>query len=186
MEAFTDAEAVGARLNRTFTEEEEAWVETLLVDASAYLRAVIGQNVYPITVSTFTGWPVQGRVAIPQSPVVSVDAVERDSGPVSYKYRPGYITVDCDDPVDVTFTWGYAEAPDLLVSLSAVLVSQAILAVETGTGLTFGGLSSVALDDFRAAFSNGGAESGMVLPRIQQELIRREFGRGDVTVVETR
>jgi hypothetical protein len=115
-----------------------------------------------------------------------VGAVERDSVAVDYTYRPGYLTVDCDDPVDVTFTWGVATAPEILASLSAVLVSQAILAVETGSGLTFGGLSSIALDDFRAAFAEGGAASGMVLPEPQQKLIRRQFGRGDVHVVETR
>jgi hypothetical protein len=186
VEAFTNSDAVASRLNRTFTAAEDEWVTTLLVDASAYLRSVIGQDVYPTTQSTFTAWPDAGRVDLPQYPVVSVDAVERDGEAVDYTYRPGFIEVSCDDPVDVTFTWGVATAPDVLVSFSAVLVSQAILAVETGTGLTFGGLSSVALDDFRAAFADGGAGSGMVLPEPQQALIRRQFGRGDVTVVETR
>lgn len=186
MKAFTNPDAVSARLNRTFTSAEEDWVKALLVDASAYLRGVIGQDVFPTTQSTFTAWPDAGRVDLPQYPVVSVDAVERDGEAVEYRYRPGFITVDCDEPVDVTFTWGVAVAPPLLVSLSAVLVSQAVLAVEAGTGLTFGGLSSVALDDFRAAFADGGASSGMVLPEPQQALIRRQFGRGDVTVVETR
>jgi hypothetical protein len=184
--AFTNSDAVAARLNRTFSSAEDEWVTTLLVDASAYLRSVIGQDVYPTTQSTFTAWPDAGRVDLPQYPVVSVDAVERDAVAVDYTYRPGYLTVDCDDPVDVTFTWGVATAPPVLVSFSAVLVSQAILAVETGTGLTFGGLSSVALDDFRAAFADGGTGSGMVLPDPQQALIRRQFGRGDATVVETR
>ncbi|MGW9587494.1 hypothetical protein [Microbacterium sp. NPDC055455] len=186
MEAFTNSDAVAARLNRTFTSAEDEWVTTLLVDASAYLRSVIGQDVYPVTTSTFTAWPDAGRVDLPQYPVVSVDAVERDDVAVEYTYRPGYVTVSCDDPVDVTFTWGVDTAPEILVSLSAVLVSQAIMSVETGTGLTFGGLSSIALDDFRAAFADGGASSGMVLPVPQQKLIRRQFGRGDVDVVETR
>lgn len=186
MEAFTTPDAVSARLSRTFTSAEEDWVTELLVDASAYLRSVIGQDVYPTTTSTFTAWPDSGRVDLPQGPVVSVDSVQRDAEDVDYTYRPGYITVDCDDPVDVTFTWGVDEAPALLVSLSAVLVSQAITAVETVAGLTFGGLSSVALDDFRAAFADGGAQSGMVLPEPQKALIRRQFGRGDVWVGESR
>lgn len=186
MVAFTDAAAVATRLNRVFTTAETTWVTALLGDASAYLREVIGQQVYPVTESTFTAWPDSGRVDLPQWPVVSVDTVERDAAAVEYMYRPGYLTVRSDDPVDVTFTWGYAEAPELLVSLCAVLVSQAILAVETGAGLTFGGLSSIALDDFRAAFSNGGADSGMVLPEPQQKLIRARFGQGEVVVVETR
>lgn len=186
MEAFASSDDVSARLNRTFTSAEDEWVTTLLVDASAYLRSVIGQDVFPTTTSTFTAWPDAGRVDLPQYPVVSVDAVTRESAAVDYTYRPGYITVDCDDPVAVTFTWGLASAPEILVSLSAVLVSQAIMSVEAGTGLTFGGLSSIALDDFRAAFADGGASSGMVLPEPQKALIQRQFGRGDVTVVETR
>lgn len=186
MVAFTTAAEVATRLNRQFTGAEMAWVDALLVDASAYLRGVIGQEVYPVTQSTFTAWPDFGRVDLPQWPVVSVDAVERDGEPVSYEYRPGYITVRSDDPVDVTFTWGVATPPEILASLAAVLVGQAIMAVETAGGLTFGGLSSIALDDFRAAFTNGGYDSGMVLPRPQQALIRRMFGRGDVSVVETR
>lgn len=186
MVAFAVAADVAARLKRTLTEPEEAWVAVLLEDASAYLRDVIGQQVYPQTQSEFVAYPDSGRVDLPQWPVVSVDAVERSSVAVAYTYRPGFIEVRSDDPVDVTFTWGYAVAPDLLKSLAVVLVSQAILAVETTGSLSFGGLSSIALDDFRAAFSNGGAESGMVLPKIQQSLIRSRFGQGDVTVVGTR
>lgn len=186
MLAFTTADAVAKRLKRTFTSDEVEWVEELLVDASAYLRAEIGQILWPVTTSTFTDWPDAGRVELPQHPVRSVDSVTRDGVAVEFTHRPGYIVVDGDDPVDVTFTWGITDPPDLLVSYSAVLVSQAILAVETGTGLTFGGLSSVALDDFRAAFSNGGADSGMVLPAPQLRLLRRTYGRGDVSVVETR
>ena len=186
MEAFTEVYYVATRLKRTFTGDESTWVEELIVDASAYLRSVIGQTVYPVTTSTFTDWPDAGRVDLPQYPVVSVDAVERDDVSVSYTYRPGYVLVDGDDPVDITFTWGFALPPEILVSLTAVLVSQAILAVETGTGLTFGGLSSVALDDFKAAFADGGAGSGMVLPEPQQNLIRSQFGRGDVTTTTIR
>lgn len=186
MLAFTDAEAVAKRLKRDFSSEEAEWVEELLVDASAYLRAEAGQNIWPVTTSTFTDWPDAGRVDLPQHPVHSVDAVRRGGVDIPFTHRPGYITVTGDDPVDITFTWGFPVAPDLIVSYCAVLVSQAILTVETGTGLTFGGLSSLALDDFRAAFSNGGAESGMTLPKPQLDLLRRTFGTGNVTVVETR
>lgn len=186
MEAFAVPDDVAARLNRSFTAEEEEWIGTLLADASAYLRAVIGQDVYPVTQSTFEAWPDAGRVDLPQWPVVSVDAVTRDGNPVEYLYRPGFVEVRGDASVDVTFTWGVDESPELLVGLASVLVSQAIMAVETAGALTFGGLSSLALDDFRAAFGNAGAESGMVLPKSQQQLVRSTFGRGGVTVVETR
>jgi len=184
--AFAEADDVAARLNRVLTEEESAWVVVLLEDASAYLREVIGQQVCPVTQSEFVAYPDAGRVDLPQWPVVSVDVVERDTVAVDYTYRPGYITVGSDDPVDVTFTWGCVEVPPLLKALACVLVSQSILAVETTGSLSFGGLSSIALDDFRAAFSNGGAESGMVLPKVQQSLIRARFGQGDLAVVESR
>lgn len=186
MVAFAEPADVAARLNRALTGAEETWVAALLDDASAYLREVIGQQVFPRTTSEYVAYPDSGRVDLPQWPVVSVDVVERSTVAVAYTYRPGFIEVDSDDPVDVTFTWGFEESPELLKSLAVVLVSQAIMAVETTGSLSFGGLSSIALDDFRAAFSNGGAESGMVLPKIQQALIRSRFGRGDVSVVETR
>lgn len=186
MDAFAEPDDVAERLNRTLTDAEEAWVWHLLDDASAYLRSVIGQDVYPTTQTTFEAWPDSGRVDIPQSPVVTIDSVERDGTPVAFTYRPGFIEVRGDDPVDITFTWGVNEPPELLKGLTAVLVSQAIMAVETAGSLTFGGLSSLALDDFRAGFANGGAESGMVLPKQQQELVRRTFGRGGITVLETR
>lgn len=190
MDAFAVANDLAQRLNRTFTIEEENWITTLLEDASTYLRGVIGQDIYPQTVSTFTAYPDSGRIDLPQYPVVSVGAVVRDGvtlvAGTGYTYRPGYITVNCDDPVDVTFTWGYVLAPDELKRLACVLVSQALVTLEAGIGLTAGGLSSVALDDFKAAWADAGAGSGMTLTEHAEASVRRQFGRGDSWVVDTR
>lgn len=184
MDAFATADDLAARLNRVFTEDEEEWVTTLLEDASTYLRSVMGYDYYPQTTSTIEAYPSGGRVDLPQIPVVSVDSVERDGEDVDYTYRPYYITVDCDDAVDVTFTWGYTEAPPELVRLSCVLVSNALVTLENGIGLTAGGLSSVALDDFKLAWADAGAGAGMVLPEIQEQALRRQFGKGDAAVVD--
>lgn len=188
VEAFATADDLAARLNRVFTEEEETWIETLLGDASTYLRGVIGQTVFPQAEVTFTDWPSARRVDFPQFPVVAVDSVERASVAVEYKLRPGYIIL-CDwldDPVDITYTYGYATAPDELVRLACVLVSSALVTLEASLGLTAGGLSSAQLDDFKIAWADGGASSGMVLPPIQEAAVKEQFGKGGFTVADLR
>lgn len=185
MTAFATHVELAALLKRTFTVPEQAWVTELLDAASSYLRGEIGQLVFPRTTSTYVAYPNGGREDLPQWPVVSVDAVERGGVDIEFTYRPGYIKVRGDDPCDVTFTWGFEDAPSELNRLACVLVSAALLPLEQGLGLSVGGLSSVALDDFKVAFADAGAAAGMVLPPIQLASIRRQFGRGDVTVVET-
>lgn len=184
MDAFATADDLAALLNREFTEEEESWVTTLLESASTYLRDAIGQTVYPQQSVEYIDYPTGGRVDLPQYPIVEVTSVERDGAEIDYTYRPGYIMVDCDDPVTITYTFGYSTAPDRLRDLACVLVSSALLTVEAGIGLTAGGLSSAALDDFRIAWADGGASSGMVLPEIQKTDVRRSFGRGDLMFAE--
>lgn len=186
MDAFATYQDLERKLKRTFTVPEESeWITELLEDASTYLRGVIGQDIYPVTTSTFTAYPSGGRVDLPQSPVVSVDTVvDEDGAAVDYMFRPGYIKVESDDPHDVTFTWGYATAPDELRRLTCVLVSQVLLPLENGLGLTAGGLSSVALDDFKLAWADAGAQSGMTLTSHAEAAVIRQFGRGETTSVE--
>lgn len=186
VDAFAAADDLAGRLNRVFTGPESAWIDTLLEDASTYLRGVIGYDIYPQTQSEFTAYPDAGQVDLPQVPVISIDSVKRDGVDVRYTFRPYYLTVDRDDPIDVTFTWGYESIPAELTRIACVLVSGALLTLENGIGMTAGGLSSVALDDFKLAWADAGASSGMVLPPIQAEAICRQFGRGDVSVVSPR
>jgi hypothetical protein len=190
VDAFATYQDLEARLNRAFSVDEQAWITTLLEDASTYLRGVIGQTVYPATVSTFVGYPQAGRLDLPQYPVVAVTLVERDGAALvegtDYAYRPGYLVLDSDDPVEVTFSWGYTLPPDELKRLACVLVSQALVTLEAGIGITAGGLSSVALDDFKAAWADGGESSGMVLTRHAEASVKAQFGRGDSWVVDAR
>lgn len=186
VDAFATYEDLEARLQRTFTTEEQPWITTLLEDASTYLRSVIGYDIYPQASATFTAYPDGGRVDIPQYPVVTVDAVQRDGGDIDYTYRPGYIIVAGDEATDVTFTYGLETAPDDLVRLACVLVSAALLPLEQSLGLTAGGLSSVQIDDFKIAWADAGASSGMVLPPIQAAALRAQWGKGSSVVVETR
>lgn len=185
MLAFATWQELETQLGVTFTPEDQAQATSLLESASSYLRGVIGQNVYPQSTATFTAWPdMSGRVDLPQWPVVSVSSVERDGAAIDFKYRPGYALVEGDEPVDVTFTYGVAEPPAELNRVTLVLASQALQSLELTGALTSGGLSSVSIDDFRAAFADGGSSTGVALPELQQKALRRQFGRGDVVIVE--
>lgn len=185
MTAFATADDLALLTGREFTGEQGDQIDALLEAASAHLRSVIGQDVYPAQASTYTAYPLGGREDLPQWPVVSVDAVERDGEEIDWTYRPGYILVSGDDAVDVTFTWGYESAPAELNRLTCVLVAQALATIELGLGLTAGGLSSVAIDDFKAAFAEGGAATGMSLSPHAEASIRQRFGRGGADLLES-
>lgn len=177
VDAFATVADLEARLDRTFSIEETAMVETLLEDASTYLRSIIGQEIYPRRQATATLWPSAGRVDIPQQPLVSVDAVKRGTVNVAFKQHPGFITVDGDEPVSVTFTFGFVDAPEDLKRWTCVLVSQALLPIEAKLGMSVAGVSSVAIDDFRIAFADGGDQAGMQLSERAMKQLREQYGR---------
>lgn len=184
MTAFAEVSDLEVLLKTTYVGEDREQIEALLEAASGHLRHVIGQDVYPVTTSTYTAYPTFGREDLPQWPVVEVVSVERDGNPVDYTYRPGYITVRSDEPVDVTFTWGVAESPVELKRLTLVLAAQALQMLETTGALTAGGLSSLGIDDFRASFTDGGDKTGISLTPHAEKSIRSRFGRGDIIVTE--
>jgi hypothetical protein len=186
MTAFATAEDLGNRLRRTFQEGDESdWITELLEDASEHIRGEIGQKVFPRTTSTYTAYPTNGREDLPQVPVVAVTGVTRDGHDVPFTTRPGRVLVDGDDPCDITFTWGYENAPRELTRVACVLVSSTLITLEAQLGLTAGGLSSAQIDEFRLAWANAGEQSGMEIPPRLLDSLRRQFGRGDVHVVET-
>lgn len=197
MEAFASAAELGIRMKRTFAPGDETiWIDSLLEDASAYLREdVIGQQVFPTSTSTFKAWPDAGSVTIPAMPLISIDSVQRDGVDVAYTRNENTIFLctpfgrhylDREEPVDITFTYGYATAPAGLKRWAMVLVSQAIIPIELKLGLTAGGLSSVAIDDFKAAFADAGAASGMVLSDRAIESLRAQYSTGGVYMQATR
>ena len=187
MDAFATYEDLGLLLNRTFTSDEQPWITALLEGASTYLRDdVLGRQIFPQSQSTFTVWPDCGRIDMPQEPVISIDDVQRDSATIAYTRRNSTIWVDRDDPVDVTFTYGYTEAPESLKRWACVLVSQALIPLEQGLGLSVGGLSSVALDDFKVAFADAGELTGVTLSDRNITLLREQFGVKQSYVVTPR
>lgn len=184
MDAFATVDDLEVLLKTTYAGSDSDQVEALLEAASDHLRFVIGQDVYPRTTSTYVAYPTFGREDLPQWPVVSVDAVVRDGVAVDFRYRPGFILVSSDEPVDVTFTWGFETVPGELKRLCLVLAAQALQMFEVTGGVSGGGLSSLSIDDFRAAFANGGEATGISLTKHAERSIRNAFGRGDVGIVE--
>jgi hypothetical protein len=178
VEAFATFADLEARLNRTFTAAERVWVSTLLEDASAYLRDDVlgGQQVFPQSSSTFTAYPSGGWVELPQHPVIAVTAVTRGGVSVPFARRDESVSVDTSEPCEVTFTYGFVTAPDTFVRWACVLVSQALIPLELKLGLAVGGLSSVALDDFKVSFSSGSEAAGMELSQRNIDSLRARYG----------
>lgn len=176
MDAFATYSDLEARLNKTFTSDERAWIAILLEDASTYLREdVIGFQIYPQDTVTFSSRPKNCEVFIPQLPIVEIVSVQRSAVDVPYTEGDNYIKVHGDDPVDITFTFGYAVPPEGLSRWACVLVSETLLALQLELGLTFGGLTSIQIDDFRASFQVN-YPGGMQLDARNVQELRRQYG----------
>lgn len=179
MEAFATVADFVARTRKVLTEPEQEWITTLLEDASTYLRDdVIGYQIYPQATATITTNPdSSGELVLGQQPIIEVTSVVRDGEVIDWKYRDGSVFVldSNTDPITVTFTYGYATAPESLKRWSCVLVSQVLLPLEQNLGLSVGGLSSIQIDDFRMAFADGGEHTGMQLSERAEKSIRAQF-----------
>ena len=183
MTGFATASDVAGALKRTFTPAEETWVEGLLEQSAEYLRSVIGQHIYPPIESTFTAYPVNGCVELPQSYVQEVVSVTVGGTSVPFTRFEDTLERIPFGEVEITFRYGAAEPPADLVGVNIAMVSSAITLVEAELGVSLGGLSSLALDDFRIAFADGGDKTGhMVLPEITQENLRASYGASGGTV----
>lgn len=188
MEAFATAAQFGGRLKRVFAPgAEEDWITQLLEDASTYLRDDVlgGLIIYPRGTATVTLRPnLAGWIDLPQRPVVAVSAVTQDDSPVVYELVDDAIRVNGTGPVTVTFTYGLDTAPDSLIRWTCVLVSQVLVPLELKLGLTVGGLSSVQIDDFRAAFADAGEQTGIALSERNIRSLRNQWAGGGFHVRE--
>lgn len=184
MTAFATVAELEELLKTSYEGADAVQAEALLEAASGHLRFIIGQDVYPTTTTTYEAYPSFGREDLPQWPVVKVVSVKRNGVDVPFRYRPGFIVVTGDEPCDVTFTWGVADPPAELNRLTLVLAAQALQMFETTGALSAGGLSSLGIDDFRAAFADGGEGTGISLSEHAEKSIRKAFGRGDVIITE--
>ena len=188
MEPFATSQDVQTSMQRTFNDAESAAVDGWLVEASDYVRDVAGgEAIYPTTQHTYTTWVLQGRVKLPFRFLLTVDGVRDEEGnTVPYKRFEDRVIVGPAYEgwaLEVTVTTGLAEAPTVLKSYVIGMVEKRMQLTEMGVGLQFGGLSSVALDDFKLAFADGGDKAGFpYLPDTAQHLIRTRYGQTSWTV----
>ena len=180
MTAFATAADLAARLGvATPTSTTLAQWNAALDDATEYLRAVIGWHVYPV--SDAVEWSVVGdggtTLTVPPSAVV--DTVTGDYAPTSWTQVGETLYAEdgaFSGVLTITADVGYSTCPALLKSFACVVASQ-ILAVVTDLGaMSAFGVASVAIDDYRKAWSQG-EPAGLDLPQRQVDLLRQRFGR---------
>jgi hypothetical protein len=134
--------------------------------------------------STYVAYPVLGRVDLPQSFVADIVSVKANGANVPFTRFEDSIQDVFYQSVEVTFSYGAAEPPADLVGINVAMVASAILLVEADLGVNVGGLSSLALDDFKIAFADGGDKTGhLTLPALTQENLQRAYGASSGTMV---
>lgn len=171
----------------------------LLEDASAHIRDLIGQRVWPAGQSTITLWAGSGPqwLDIPLVPLISVDSVtvqdiptfpsgDTSAVPAQVIQFDQSIRVCGPARVTVTATHGFSEPPADLVSWACVLASQALQVVTELGALGSGQVASVAIDDYRKSFvADGSARDPFGVPDRVVDRWRASFGGGAV-VTESR
>lgn len=186
VDAFATPQDLATRLGVTlWTGTELAQVQALLEDASDHLRSIIGWQVYPAAEVTETLWDFCGQILdLPGSPVTEVSAVTVDAvavDPSAYTLVNGRIRRTAGSwfgDVVVTYTVGYATAPADLASWTCVLASQALSTLQDLQALGGTGVSSIAIDDFRKSWADGGDAAGFSLPERNEDRLRRQYGGG--------
>lgn len=193
--AFASPEQLAARLGRAVWPIglELDRVQELLLDASAHLRGIIGWQVYPPATVAFRMQRTGQRVVpLPGEPVTSITSVTSagtDLPAASYELVDGaveFLHSYPSAPLIVNYTVGYPAAPRELASWTCVLASQALSALEELGALGGGGVSSVAIDDFRKSWADGGDGAGFALPARVEEKLRERYGAGGAFVTGAR
>jgi hypothetical protein len=136
-------------------------VQSILDDASAHLRDILGWQVFPAAQVTYTTKVWAGIFnRLPIQPVKSIDSISIPLTVISYDAYDGGFESDTNGIAAVTFTAGYDAPPPSLVSWCCVLAAQVIDAVSKLGMLGNGGLSSISVDDFKLVWSQS-AENGL-------------------------
>jgi hypothetical protein len=180
--AFATVTDLQARTNVVYSGPDLDWVQTLLSDASDHLRDILDWQVYPAAQVSYTTKLQAGMFhRFPQHPAVlgSVSYLDTSgSTPATPDVFNGGFIPSKSGIATVTFTVGYDAPPPSLVSWCCVLASQVIDAVTKLGMLGNGGLSSVAIDDFKLVWSQSAenGQGGYTLPDRVVERLRASYG----------
>lgn len=176
---FAEIADLQYRLNKTFAVGEVDWVNSILDDATENMRMILGWQVYPAAQVSYTTKIWAGIFnRLPIQPVVSLDSVVIPNTFMTYDAYDGGFEADTNGIATVTFTAGYSFVPQPLVSWTCVLAAQALDAVAKLGLLSNGGLSSIAVDDFKLVWSqsNENGQGGYTLPDRVVAQLRAAYG----------
>lgn len=186
MTAFATKADLAARLKRavpTVASLEESQWDEALDDASAFLRSVIGWQVYPQAEVSAVLFGGGGRWLPLPGGAVAVTSVTGDGAPSSWSLIDGALYGDSGGwfgKVTVAYTVGLEVAPEDLKAFTCVVASQ-VLAITADLGsLSATGVASVAIDDYRKAWSQG-ESAGLDLPARVMDQLRAAYGSGALT-----
>lgn len=179
---LTTYQEVEARLGRTLTPDEQTRVDTLIIDASAAVRLVTGQDFDEAT--TTKRLKVKRRkVRLPQRPVTAVSAViDINANPVLFTWLgDDSVQVGRNVPddfgwnpwrtdvsvVDVTYTHGYAATPDVVVAVVCGIVLRAF-----GTNPTATGVQQESIGGYSYSIGAAAAAGGVGMLPAEREALR--------------
>lgn len=185
---FATAAEVASAMKRTFNPEETLWVEERIEAATEYMRSNMGGvHIAPTTTSTEAVFPVSGQVELSQPYVRSIDAVTYQGAPIAYtRYQDTIRVTDYRaTELEITYTHGLDKVPADLRDICIALVAGQVENMENDLGISVGGLSSIALDDFKVGFADGGDKTGLYLSEHHIAYLQRKYGR-TMWVMETR
>jgi len=178
MTRFAEVTDLQARTKVVYAGADIPWVEALLDDASAHLRDMLGWQVFPAAQVTYVTKVWAGIFnRLPVQPVVSLDSVSIPDTYMTFDVYDGGFETDTNGIATITFTAGYAAAPASLVSWCCVLAAQVMDTISKLGMLSNGGLSSVAIDDFKAVWAQSSETGGgYTLPASVVAQLRAAWG----------
>jgi hypothetical protein len=185
---------VQARMPRAMTTEETTRATTLLVDASARVRAHIRQTVSQAQTTVILA-PNDNQVVLPERPIISVDAVARVNadgktfmpysvwtfdgrdtlmlGPPSAIINAPEVWTDADwfwrnVTYQIQYTHGYTTIPDDIVGIVASMVMRVIMAPGSPgvQSETIGGYSYRMMDGYPTAIVTLSSDEAKYLTRV--------------------
>lgn len=185
MSAFATPEEVAVALGADTPDgAAREQLELLLEQASAEIRAETRAWIAPRKTSTVTLLPTwDGTVRLPQTLVARIVDVQRAGQSIGYTWDTVTLKVAGSEPVTVTYEYGAVEVPQDVKRMAIALVAEALSLTEFRI-LQVGRIRTLAVDDFRVAFSDEGIGGGVTLPPIQAAKLRARYGPPTTAIIE--
>lgn len=197
MAAFATASELATRLGVTFTAEQIAQANQLLEGASAYIRALVGNDISAVTDDEVALVLAPGYwLTLPHGPVTSVASVEIDGEPCTGYQRVGrrlYLATGWLNETDsttppyaedalkfaiVVYSHGFADDGDLALAKDACLVMAAASIANVS------GVKAERIDDYGLEFHDLSVSA--LGPNLERLLVKRYGSRPATGSIQVR